>query len=79
MKVEFRLIFFHHVAPTKKMGFYNLAGYPKIDGFERNILLKWMIWRYPHSGNLHIMVNIYISKKTMVNIPTSIIIIIIFP
>ena len=55
--------FFHHVAPTKKMGFYNLAGYPKIDGFERNILLKWMIWRYPHSGNLHIMVNIYISKK----------------
>ena len=35
------------------VGFHKLK-YPKIDGFLWKILLKWMIWRYPHSGNPHI-------------------------
>ena len=45
--------------------------------YERRAKLLQMV--YPHdSGNLHIMVNIDISEKNMVNIPTSIIIINIF-
>ena len=41
----------------KIIGFQKL-GYAKIDGFWWKIILKWMIWRYPHFRNPPILVNV---------------------
>ena len=36
-------------------------GYPKMDGFQRTILLKWMMTGgTPSLGNLHIYIHIYL-------------------
>jgi hypothetical protein len=35
-------------AGTITVRHFHKCGYPKMDGLQWKILLKWMIWRYPH-------------------------------
>ena len=47
-----------------RYGGFHKWGYPKIDGLQGKILLKWMIWGYPIYGHPH-TINDIVYDHTM--------------